>query len=643
MGLTKFSTGTNLITEDFETFKIQDGYTVALAGNPNVGKSTIFNGITGMHQHTGNWPGKTIANATGENTYKGTKFLFVDIPGTYSILSNSEEEEIARDYICKGKPDCVIVVVDATSLERNLNLVFQIMHITCNVIVCVNLLDEAKKKKITINLKKLEEELGVPVVGTIARKKKTLGNLLEVLKKVCEKKIIPEPKIIQKISGDVNPIELLQEDGLLEKTVKNSEEISRKVCTFGDKNYSNKDRRIDKIVTSKKWGIPIMLLFLGLIFWLTIIGANYPSQLLFNFFGWIKDRLIIFSEWINMPNWISSLLIDGVYQTLTWVISVMLPPMAIFFPLFTFLEDLGYLPRIAFNMDGIFKKCCCTGKQMITMCMGFGCNAAGVVGCRIINSPRERLIAILTNNLVPCNGRFPFLITIATIFVAGTMHGIGASIIATLTVIGVILLGIFLTLLISKILSKTILKGMPSSFILELPPYRKPQFGKIFVRSIFDRTLFVLGRAIAVAAPAGLVIWLFANIGINGESLLTIVANFLNPFAKLMGLDGYILTAFILGIPANEIVLPIILMCYLNGGALVDIEDTITISQILIQNGWTILTAINVMIFTVLHFPCTTTLLTIKKETGSLKWTIISFLIPTVCGIILCMITNLIF
>ena len=321
----------------------------------------------------------------------------------------------------------------------------------------------------------------------------------------------------------------------------------------------------------------------------------------------------------------------------------MLPPMAIFFPLFTFLEDLGYLPRIAFNMDGIFKKCCCTGKQMITMCMGFGCNAAGVVGCRIINSPRERLIAILTNNLVPCNGRFPFLIIIATIFVAGTMHGIGASIIATLTVIGVILLGIFLTLLISKILSKTILKGMPSSFILELPPYRKPQFGKIFVRSIFDRTLFVLGRAIAVAAPAGLVIWLFANIGINGESLLTIVANFLNPFAKLMGLDGYILTAFILGIPANEIVLPIILMCYLNDGALVDIEDTITISQILIQNGWTILTAINVMIFTVLHFPCTTTLLTIKKETGSLKWTIISFLIPTVCGIILCMITNLIF
>jgi ferrous iron transport protein B len=317
--------------------------------------------------------------------------------------------------------------------------------------------------------------------------------------------------------------------------------------------------------------------------------------------------------------------------------------MALFFPLFTFLEDLGYLPRIAFNMDGFFKKCCCTGKQMITMCMGFGCNAAGVVGCRIIDSPRERLIAILTNAFVPCNGRFPFIISIATIFIAGTYSGFKSSIISTITVVFVILLGIFMTLFISKLLSKTILKGLPSSFILELPPYRKPQFGKILVRSIFDRTLFVLGRAILIAAPAGLIIWLFANIGINGASLLSIVADFLDPFAKLMGLDGYILTAFILGIPANEIVLPIILMCYLGNTSLSNIDDTYSIGQILINNGWTILTAINVMIFTILHFPCTTTLLTIKKETGSLKWTFLGFLIPTVCGIILCMCTTLVY
>lgn len=299
------------------------------------------------------------------------------------------------------------------------------------------------------------------------------------------------------------------------------------------------------------------------------------------------------------------------------------------------------------------------------MCMGFGCNAAGVTGCRIIDSPREKLIAILTNAFIPCNGRFPFLITIASIFMAGAVVSgnsvenagevgtgvaenlvvnssadIGSSIIATITVLGVILLGIFMTLLVSKILSKTILKGTSSSFVLELPPYRKPQIGQVLIRSIFDRTLFVLGRAVAVAAPAGLVIWLFANINIGDISILTYIANFFDPFARLMGLDGYILTAFILGIPANEIVLPIILMCYMGNGTLVDLENTFAIGQILIQNGWTLITAINVMIFTLLHFPCTTTLMTIKKETGSWKWSVLSFLLPTVCGVVICMITN---
>ena len=710
MGLSRTSTGTNLLNDDFQELKNKCDFTVALAGNPNVGKSTIFNALTGMHQHTGNWSGKTVSNAAGELTYMNKKYLFIDIPGTYSIMSNSEEEQIARDYICFGNPNATVIVLDATCLERNLNLVYQIMEITDNIIVCVNLLDEAKKKGIDIDLNLLSKKLGVPVVGTTARKKKTLNKLLKTINDVCTKKVIPSPKPVQYIDIFEENITLIQNelqkefnlspkiskwislklldgnleiiksieinlniditnnlkinnkvleiqnklkdygidnsnfnDNIISSIVMQCEDVCEEVNKIENNNYKNFDRKIDKILTSKKFGIPIMLLFLGIIFWITIIGANYPSQLLSNIFLWIQNKLLIGAEQINMPSWLSNMLILGVYQTLTWIIAVMLPPMAIFFPLFTILEDLGYLPRIAFNLDGFFKKACTNGKQMITMCMGFGCNAAGVVGCRIIDSPREKLIAILTNAFVPCNGRFPFLITISTVFIAGSFSGFTSSIISTFVVICVILLGILMTLFISKLLSKTILKGVPSSFVLELPPYRKPQIGKIIIRSILDRTLFVLGRAILVAAPAGLVIWLFANIGINGSSFLYIIANFFDPFAKLMGLDGYILTAFILGFPANEIVLPIILMCYLGGSSLSNVEDNFKIGSILLQNGWNILTAINVMIFTTLHFPCSTTILTIKKETGSWKWSALAFALPTICGIILCLFTNLIY
>lgn len=710
MGLTSSSTGSNLLNDDFSTLRQKCDYTIALAGNPNVGKSTIFNNLTGMHQHTGNWPGKTVTNASGVCKYKDKDFLFVDIPGTYSIMSNSEEEEIARDYICFGNPDATIIVLDATSLERNLNLVFQTMEITKNIIVCVNLLDEAKKKKISIDLALLSRILGVPVVGTTARKKNTLKHLLEVTLQVCKGDIVPSPKFvrydkqieesveelssilkeeypdipkflyrwicIKLIDGEKTILESIKKhfnidftnknicnklsqikasllksnisvenfkDNIVSSIVKRAEKVSKFVCTFENSNYRSFDRKVDKILTSKVFGIPIMILFLGIIFWITIVGANYPSSVLSNFFAWGQEKLIYYAGIINMPNWLSSMLILGVYQTVTWIVAVMLPPMAIFFPLFTILEDLGYLPRIAFNMDKCFKKACTNGKQMITMCMGFGCNAAGVCGCKIIDSPRERLIAILTNAFVPCNGRFPFLITIATVFIAAGFTGFKASIISTLAVIAVILLGIIVSLLISRLLSATVLKGIPSSFTLELPPYRKPQFGKILVRSILDRTLFVLGRALSVAVPAGFIIWIFANVGINGSSLLDIVANFLNPFAKLMGLDGYILIAFILALPANEITLPIILMGYLGGTSLSNLSDTFAIGNILMQNGWTILTAINVMIFIVFHFPCGTTLLSIKKETGSLKWTALAFVLPTACGILLCMFTTLVY
>ena len=715
MGLTSSSTGTKLLDNDIEALKSKCDFTIAIAGNPNVGKSTVFNSLTGLHQHTGNWPGKTVSNASGIATFNNKNFLLVDIPGTYSIMSNSQEEEIARDYICFGNPDCTVVVLDATCLERNLNLVYQILEITNKVVVCVNLLDEAKKKGIEIDLDKLSFTLGVPVVGTIARKKKTLNKLMQSVYEVCTENCSDElfkieypesienaitiveksakkllcsslftnyrwislkllegnSKIIssienylninlvdnENISCSVNKAkEILEENNINISSFKDiivstimfhSEKISLDVIRCKRQNYSVRTNKIDKILTSKLTGIPIMLLFFALIFWITITGANYPSALLTKFFNYIETKLVLLFEHFNSPLWLIDISVFGLYRTLAWIVAVMLPPMAIFFPLFTILEDLGYLPRIAFNLDNFFRKACTSGKQALTMCMGFGCNAAGVVGCRIIDSPRERLVAMLTNNFVPCNGRFPFLITISSIFFASSALGIWSSIWSTLAIIAVIIIGVIVTLVVSKILSKTILKGMPSSFMLELPPYRTPQFGKILVRSIFDRTLFVLGRAVSIAIPAGIIIWLFANINISGISLLTHVANFLDPFAKLMGLDGYILTAFILALPANEIVLPIILMSYTAGGSLMQIDDLSNISNILISNGWTILTAINVMLFCLMHFPCSTTLITIRKESGSLKWTALAFLIPTFLGIITCMFTtgvyNLIF
>ena len=332
------------------------------------------------------------------------------------------------------------------------------------------------------------------------------------------------------------------------------------------------------------------------IFWITITGANFPSEILYKFFSWIEGYLVNIFEWFNAPNWLLESLIFGVYRILSWVVSVMLPPMAIFFPMFTILEDLGYLPRIAFNLDKVFKKCKACGKQALTMCMGFGCNAVGVTGTRIIDSPRERLIATITNAFVPCNGRFPTIISIITMFFIGFKTNLFHSFLSSLLLTLVINLGVCMTFLVSRILSATILKGVPSQFTLELPPYRKPKIGKVIIRSIFDRTLFVLGRAVIIAAPAGLLIWIMANIQISGISLLMHCANFLEPFAKLLGLDGIILMAFILGFPANEIVIPIMMMGYLMTGTITDFSDLAVLKELLVQNGWTLLTAINFII-----------------------------------------------
>ncbi len=687
MGLTVTSTGRGIGREELRLQRPRpEDKIIALAGNPNVGKSTIFNSLTGMKQHTGNWPGKTVSNARGYCRGEDRGYVLVDLPGTYSLLADSPEEELARDFICFGGADAVLVVCDTTCLERNMNLLLQTMETGRPVLLCLNLMDEARAKGIHIDPEKLRERLKIPVVTTVARDKKSREKLLEALDGAFRKPprraeadiLYPEPleralEQLLPLAGEIEGLaprficlrlllwemeervgpELREaareqrrqlagegidrdrlQDMLVSSLVKRGEELCRGAVENGQGGYSPRDRAIDRLLTSKVFGYPLMLLLLALVFYLTIKGANYPSQWLSAGLFYIYDRLLELFAWLGAPAWLTGLAVEGAYKTLAWVVSVMLPPMAIFFPLFTLLEDSGYLPRIAYNLDRPFCRCSSCGRQALTMAMGFGCNAAGVVGCRIINSPRERLLAIITNSLVPCNGRFPTLIALISMFLISGGEG---ALLSALALTGLILLAVALTLMSTKLLGMTLLKGESSAFVLELPPYRRPELGKVIVRSVFDRTLFVLGRAAAVAAPAGALLWLLANVRLGQGNLLTALAAGLEPVGRLLGMDGVILLAFVLGFPANEIVLPIAVMIYGMGSSLTELGELTALRPLLAANGWTAVTALCVILFSLCHWPCSTTLLTIKKETGSLKWTAVSALLPTALGVLLCL------
>ncbi|GAB4108762.1 MAG: ferrous iron transport protein B [Acidobacteriota bacterium] len=695
-------------------------FVVALAGNPNTGKSTIFNALTGLRQHTGNWPGKTVTRAEGGFAHGEFTYKLVDLPGTYSLLSTSTDEEIARNFILFGRPDVTVIVVDATRLERNLNLALQILEITDRAVVCLNLMDEARRHQLEVDARSLARSLGVPVVATSARFRRGLDELLAAIEEVATGRTVCRPHRVKGTRNELreslnqvvegltrlfprlpNPrwvaLRLLDGDEQMREAVQNGElaklaagtdsippdapspqavrdfltsvetirfqlgadfqdqvmesiytdaaEIAERVVRPQDA-PPRRDvwATVDRLVTSRLWGFPIMLGLLTLVFWLTISGANVPSSMLSTLlidqvYPWLKSA----SAWLGTPWWIEGVLVDGMYLATAWVVSVMLPPMAIFFPLFTLAEDLGYLPRVAFNLDHLFKRVGAHGKQALTMSMGFGCNAAGVIATRIIDSPRERLIAIITNNFALCNGRWPTQILIASLFIGSLAPDHWAGLVSALAVVGVALLGIFLSLVVSWFLSRTMLRGEVSSFTLELPPYRPPRILQTIYTSLIDRTIFVLWRAVLFALPAGAVIWLISNISVSGRSLAEHLIAGLDPLGSLLGLNGVILLAYVVAIPANEIVIPTILMLTVlssgvtgmgaGAGVLFEVESASEFAAIFSAGGWTLLTAVNLMLFSLIHNPCSTTIYTIYKETGSRRWTAVAALLPVVMGL----------
>jgi ferrous iron transport protein B len=704
-------------------------YLVALAGNPNTGKSTVFNALTGLRQHTGNWPGKTVARAEGGFDLSGKRVKVIDLPGTYSLQAGSADEEVARDFILFGRPDVTVVVVDATRLERNLNLVLQILEITDKVVVCLNLMDEAKRHGVGIDVPRLSRELGIPVVPAVARQGIGIPELLHAIQGVASGDRPTTPFRARRLPAEVETavaalmepiraaypnvpnargvaLRLLNADTRVEAAVLSGDlggiaesgrlpdseppgshsvaangrrrildsaqalrwklspafhdslavgnyEVAQRIaslCTLRGlkRTKFDFDRTLDRLLTSRWLGFPLMLLVLTAVLWLTIAGANLPSQILATvLLDTVHPALKGIAAGLGVPWWLDGLLIDGMYRATAWVVSVMLPPMAIFFPLFTLLEDFGYLPRVAFNLDKLFQKAGAHGKQALTMCMGFGCNAAGVVSTRVIDSPRERLIAIITNNFSLCNGRWPTQILIATIFIGALVPAHVAGLISASAVVGVAVLGIVAMLFASWLLSRTMLRGEATTFSLELPPYRPPRILQTLYTSVIDRTLIVLWRAVLFAMPAGAVIWLISNIHLSGASIAEHAVNWLDPLAILVGLNGVILLAYVVAIPANEIVIPTVLMLTAltlstavgvgeGAGVMFQLDSAADTGAILRAAGWTTLTGINLMLFSLLHNPCSTTIYTIYRETNSAKWTAVAALLPLLMGLTVC-------
>ena len=695
---------------------------IALAGNPNVGKSTVFNALTGLRQHTGNWPGKTIVRAEGAFAHRNKRIKLVDLPGTYSLQAGSVDEEVAREFILFGRPDVTVVVVDATRLERNLNLALQILDITNRVIVYLNLTDEARRHGIGTDPKRLEQQLGVPVITGVARSNIGINELLDAAHDVAtgsiqttpyriarhdqsvEQAVVSLTTVVEETfpglpssrwvsqrlltaddavidavrSGELgrigddtiteNAAEISEDkrskvlaqaqrlrwelpadfqDKMTERTFHAAEQITATSQVRGLKKTSvDIDWALDRLLTNRWVGFPVMLLILAVVFWTTIEGANVPSAMLASLLiDTLHPLLRTFGESIGLPWWVNGFLFDGVYLATAWVVAVMLPPMAIFFPLFTLLEDFGYLPRVAFNLDSLFRRAGAHGKQALTMCMGFGCNAAGVVATRIIDSPRERLIAILTNNFSLCNGRWPTQILIATIFIGALAPAHLAGLASASAVVGIALLGVATMFFSSWLLSQTVLRGQATSFSLELPPYRPPRVLQTLYTSIIDRTLIVLWRAVVFAVPAGAVIWLSSNVTIGTLSIAEHAVAWLNPLGVFLGLNGVILVAYIIAIPANEIVIPTILMLtvltdQLTGGAgtgvMFEFESATATSDLLRGSGWTLLTGVNLMLFSLLHNPCSTTIYTIFRETRSARWTMLATVLPLAMGFTVC-------